>query len=511
MSLAHRAAIGLTLAVASLAATQALKAQLRYADFGRSLDLGAWQKTIDTRVADFNGDGFLDLSHFEDSVGVRVTLGDGSGAYRVAAMLDFAVGFHHEVADFDGDGDIDILVGGVMRGNFARWLWLYANDGNARFTDVSKKVPEAVLAATVISVDIDRDGDLDLVIPRGRTGFRLFENNRGAFRSAWARLRTNPPTGEAHAAYDVDRDGRLDLVSVLPSTVNILFQNASGDFARLVQVPHNSRATTIALADVDKDGDTDFFLGGAAVTSAKDAFFEGAGSTWRDASATRLPASAQGRSAGQARFVDIDEDGDLDLLAPKLRVRGAGTRVHIYLNNGRGTFRDVTTAVLGTKSSIGSPLIADLDGDGDVDIARTTSISSNHVLRNLLSVDRSLLRHVAMPPKTKIGTKLSIDLYARAGFAPPGQVSVPLVSLARATRAIPVHSFGSLGLDPASLVVLYVRPHSIPKGEVKLDLQIPKDARLVGKKLYAQALVLHVPAQPSTWRLTNVCATTLTR
>jgi hypothetical protein len=117
----------------------------------------------------------------------------------------------------------------------------------------------------------------------------------------------------------------------------------------------------VALGDVDGDGWTDVLLAGL---DGPNALFHNEGH-WRFKEITTDAGlvTTQEDATGVA-FADVDGDGDLDLL---VNGRGIGTRC--YLNNGRGQFKDHTSAA-GTASLAGSMslALADVDDDGDLDV-----------------------------------------------------------------------------------------------------------------------------------------------
>ena len=121
----------------------------------------------------------------------------------------------------------------------------------------------------------------------------------------------------------------------------------------------------VALGDVDGDGRCDVFFCGI---DAPDRLYRNLGNwKFQDITAEAFTGSAarppQGNSTGAA-FADVDGDGDLDLL-----INGFGVGTRLLLNDGRGHFTDVTDAA-GLRSSTGatSLTLADVDGDGDLDL-----------------------------------------------------------------------------------------------------------------------------------------------
>ncbi len=120
----------------------------------------------------------------------------------------------------------------------------------------------------------------------------------------------------------------------------------------------------VACGDVDGDGWCDLFFCGL---DSPNQLYRNLGN-WKftNATATALPANAGSvpNDSTGAALADVDGDGDLDLLVNGLH---AGTR--LFLNDGVGRFSEVTDASgIRTRSGATSLALADVDGDGDIDL-----------------------------------------------------------------------------------------------------------------------------------------------
>jgi hypothetical protein len=182
---------------------------------------------------DANGDGALDLyvvsggnEFSEDSPALqdRLYVNDGRGGFsrsNESLPAETQAGSRVVAADYDGDGDQDLFVGGRLvpwhYGRSPRSL-LLRNNGRGRFTDVTSSLaPELERAGMVTDaawVDTDRDGRLDLVVVGDWMPITVFRNagagklvrevTRGleASEGWWTRIITGDFTG----------DGQVDLV-----------------------------------------------------------------------------------------------------------------------------------------------------------------------------------------------------------------------------------------------------------------------------------------------------------
>ena len=127
--------------------------------------------------------------------------------------------------DFDKDGDIDLFVGGrVLPGSYGRPIKSYLLENNSsngvlKFIDVTKKaIPEMVKHTMVTASvwgDIDKDGDNDLIVANEWGPIELFENNLGTFKNESKKYGLSEHVGwwSSIAINDIDNDGDLDIVA----------------------------------------------------------------------------------------------------------------------------------------------------------------------------------------------------------------------------------------------------------------------------------------------------------
>ncbi len=291
------------------------------------------------RVADFNGDGHLDVVFVaEDTEQHNLFLGDGKGGFTRASERLPATSQANAVAvgDVNGDGLPDIVVGNTTEGKEGvaqPFLWLNDRARPGWFIDASTSHLPAidVQAQGIVLADLDGDGDLDMAIASQDPINRLLLNDGGGrFTDATDRLGKQVPTEtrEVHVL-DANGDGRLDLV----------FFNLTS----------NNR-------DWDKDPQTRLLIN---LGNAR----------FKDETRTRLPTHRFSSWGGTV--VDFNHDGHPDLVVSAIDVPGfVPLQVRAWQNDGKGNFSDVTAKVIpaATVGRSWSMARGDLDGDGKQDL-----------------------------------------------------------------------------------------------------------------------------------------------
>ena len=226
----------------------------------------------DVSWLDFDNDGDLDVfAHNAPASGNRIYSNDGDGSFTTLTPTGLNTtsgnGEVTGVADYDGDGDTDILfrIAGTAR--------LYKNNGNSTFTEV---VFFAIADDNggyngMAFGDYDGDGDLDLYLA-GSGANKLFRNDGGDVftdRTATAGVAGPAASTRGVAWGDFDNDGDLDLLAANQDGTTSLFENnGSGVFTDVGGasglndgIIETGRSAGAMWADYDLDGDPDLFVG----------------------------------------------------------------------------------------------------------------------------------------------------------------------------------------------------------------------------------------------------------
>jgi phospholipase C len=210
-------------------------------------------------VGDFNGDGIMDLAVGDTAdARIQIFLGNGNGTFRPAPAVDcniWAACAHAVdpvaivVADFNGDGHLDLAV--LSESIKTVSILLGAGDGTFR----GLSTPAATLTSPVAMTvgDFNNDGNADLAIANstGNTVTILFGGGDGSFQAGTPLAATNPV---ALVAADFNGDGNMDLAVVEQSAnaIGVFLGNGNGSFQ--VGVPYATGTGPSSIVTGDFNG-----------------------------------------------------------------------------------------------------------------------------------------------------------------------------------------------------------------------------------------------------------------
>jgi hypothetical protein len=240
---------------------------------------GELQQASSVVVADVNGDGKPDLL-VANAFGVGVLLGNGDGTFQTPVNYGSGGGppWSVAVADVNGDGKPDLVV--TNSGNATVGVLLGNGDGT--FQGVVTYGTGGVWPDSVAIADVNGDGKPDLVVANMCLAFGtcngfvgvLLGNGDGTFLPAVA-YSSGGFNAVSLAVADVNRDGKPDVLVVneLDNTVGVLLGDGDGTFQPVVTygtggpVGQEGDATSVAVADVNGDGNLDLVVANACINN----------------------------------------------------------------------------------------------------------------------------------------------------------------------------------------------------------------------------------------------------
>ena len=220
------------------------------------------------------------------------------------------------VADLDGDGSAEVIVGENCFG--ASHVHVIGADGRAK--PGWPVGTQAIFSSPAVG-DLDGDGDLEIVVQEGEINFLgrrlLVFHHDGTFMAGWPRQicedgygsRSNP------AIADVDGDGTLEIVTATNDCMLHIYRADGTAYPGYPWLtPGDGHISSVQVADVDGDGRQEIFL----------CYYNGGNQYvcgWR-LDHTTLPgfpmlliAGTELAAHGSAHIADMDGDGDLDIAA----------------------------------------------------------------------------------------------------------------------------------------------------------------------------------------------------
>ncbi len=319
-------------------------------------------------VADFNGDGFLDLAVTNNSSNnVSILLGTGTGTF--GAPTHYAVGTAPRtvaVGDLNGDGFLDLAVVNNGSNNVSILL----GTGTGTF-GAAKNFTVDLAPSSLVLGDFDGDGILDMVVTSyGNSNVSAFSGKGdGTFGLAKTLPARTVPFPWSSVAGDFNGDGFLDLAVTNQSShsVTILLGDNTGHFG----VPPKTFGVgttprSVALGDFNGDGKLDLAVANYGSNDVSILLGTGNGSF---GPATSFPA---GTHATAVAVGDFNGDGKLDLVVANY----GSNNVSVLFGTGNGSFGAPTSFSAGTNP-IGVA-VGDFNGDGALDLA-VANYGSNNV------------------------------------------------------------------------------------------------------------------------------------
>ncbi|QRM90715.1 T9SS type A sorting domain-containing protein [Lacinutrix sp. WUR7] len=266
--------------------------------------------------------------------------------------------------DIDGDGDLDVLLASF---NDNKITWYENIDGLGNYGNQQIINSAANGAKYVYAADIDGDGDMDVLSASSDNKIAWYENTDGLGNFGNEQIITIVAYGAKTVhAFDIDGDGDMDVLASSSGDGKIgWYENTDGQgtFGNQQVITLNaSDVKSVYPVDLDNDGDMDLIAASVlSSSSSRISWYENTNGLG-DFDPHLLTFSVIGVESVYA--ADIDNDGDMDVLSAS----SSDNKLAWYDNtDGQGTFgtQQIISTIANDPKSV---YASDIDNDGDMDV-----------------------------------------------------------------------------------------------------------------------------------------------
>ncbi len=325
-----------------------------FSDFGA---FGVGSNPSSINAGDFNGDGNVDIlvaNQADDTLTLR--LGIGNGSFHEGTIISTGDNpTSVKSSDFNNDGILDI----ATLNTFDNEVNIYFGHGDGTFTSASTLISDPN-STTLLAEDLNNDGYADIIMGGYNDTLELFINNRnGTF--AESTLTAPLPLGEATfiSVADFNGDGNVDIATGgdFDLSIAVISGNGDGTFNTAASYSTNGVIVNLEAADLNNDGHIDLISDRDILLNDGEGNF---GTAQSYASGTHVDIVVG----------DFNGDGMKDIGAANF-----GNSFNTYIGNGDGSFDLLEVYTTGANSQ--RIITSDLNNDGVLDLGLVNNVDNN--------------------------------------------------------------------------------------------------------------------------------------
>ena len=348
-----------------------------------------------------------------------------------------------DAADIDRDNDLDVL-GASWQGNeVAIWKNLGGDTLNWEKVVVDNNITQA---HEVHGAYVDADTLLDIVAASGGDNQIIWYRNTGGDPIVWEKniVDTQFTGARSVVSFDINKDGYNDLIGAAlgRNQVSIWFNNGTNPIQWTKQIVDNAfgGAHWVHISDIDKDDNFDIIAAGAI--PGEIAWWQNDGGNPIQWSKQIITSNFSG--ALSVSTADLDLDNDIDVF-------GAATNantVRWWENDGNSPIQWSTNSILSSYTGAWSVFGVDLDEDGDIDILATASAGNK-----VTWLENTIITGIEEEARLNIPTKASLSQNYPNPFNPTTKIKYAVPSVGTSLmKFVQLKIYDVMGEEIATLV-----------------------------------------------------------
>ena len=343
---------------------------------------------------DYDNDGYLDFVVCAPYPRTLLYHSDGDTSFTPQYNIHLFDVDHADAdwGDYNNDGFLDLVISGRDNTNQAGTK-LYINNGNNTFTEQIDTNLAGAYSGSTKWGDYNNDGYLDLlIVGYNANGYiaKIYSNNGPSASNSYSfseetSIHLKGAWKAAADWADYDNDGDLDIIisgdsSYYSPMTKIYKNNNNNSFTEVDSIGIESGLySALSWGDYDNDGDLDIAIMGSSNTSYFTKIYKYEGN---DNFVLQTDISLEAYSQGVVKWVDFDNDGDLDLFVSGYFSAIYSHNAILYKNNGNNSFiEQAGMPWVGYK--VKSADWGDFDNDGDIGVLMTGDLNTSGICSRL--------------------------------------------------------------------------------------------------------------------------------